>query len=296
MKRFINSNILKLVAIVAMTIDHIGKMILNFYYTSGARTAENVMTIIGRVAFPIFIFLIIEGFTHTKDIKKYFLRLGIMAVSIAVFYYLVAFIPIQGFSGDYILTMGNIFIDLICFLALLYFLNHKKQYIKLLAIIPTAFLIAYFVLFNGDKSLFVLDPLFKKILAPFNPQYAILTLLLFYSYFLLSKLTNYLTYKRAEKNNLVIDAESTNLNVRVFSYSFVLLLISALMWGLSFLTIPLLSNYYVVLYSYILLAAPFILLYNGKQRKWPTWTKYAFYLYYPLHLVIIFLIVYLTTL
>ena len=38
------------------------------------------MTCVGRIAFPIFAFMIVEGYFHTKDIKKYLLRLLIFAV------------------------------------------------------------------------------------------------------------------------------------------------------------------------------------------------------------------------
>jgi len=38
------------------------------------------MTCVGRIAFPIFAFMIVEGYFHTKNIKKYLLRLLIFAV------------------------------------------------------------------------------------------------------------------------------------------------------------------------------------------------------------------------
>lgn len=36
--------------------------------------------VIGRIAFPIFAFQITEGYIHTKNLKQYFLRLGIFAL------------------------------------------------------------------------------------------------------------------------------------------------------------------------------------------------------------------------
>lgn len=42
---------------------------------------------IGRIAFPIFAFLIVEGFFHTTNIKKYILRLSIFAVIAELPYY-----------------------------------------------------------------------------------------------------------------------------------------------------------------------------------------------------------------
>lgn len=41
---------------------------------------SDVFTIIGRIAFPIFAFLMVEGFSHTKSVRKYLQRLFIFAV------------------------------------------------------------------------------------------------------------------------------------------------------------------------------------------------------------------------
>lgn len=64
--------ILKLIAIITMTIDHLGYVVY-----SGQLSWMNY---IGRIAFPIFAFQISEGYTHTKNLKKYFLRLILFAV------------------------------------------------------------------------------------------------------------------------------------------------------------------------------------------------------------------------
>lgn len=85
---------LKIIAMITMLIDHIGASILEqgvmpkvaegSVIDAGvaAMKAYNrwkgldiVCRSIGRVAFPIFCFLLVEGFLHTKDWKKYFARL-----------------------------------------------------------------------------------------------------------------------------------------------------------------------------------------------------------------------------
>lgn len=71
----ISGSTLKIIAIVSMLIDHIGAIFLGSYHTPYL-----ISRLIGRIAFPIFCFLLIEGFFHTRNVPKYCLRLGIFAV------------------------------------------------------------------------------------------------------------------------------------------------------------------------------------------------------------------------
>lgn len=56
--KFINSNVLKVLATVLMLVDHLWATIV---------PGNQWMTIVGRMAFPIFAFLIVEEFVHTSD-------------------------------------------------------------------------------------------------------------------------------------------------------------------------------------------------------------------------------------
>lgn len=85
----LNGNQLKLIAVVVMLIDHIGYMIGRVVYpTLIFETARferwnfiyYLFRCIGRTAFPIFCFMIAEGFLHTRDWKKYAVRLGIFGL------------------------------------------------------------------------------------------------------------------------------------------------------------------------------------------------------------------------
>ena len=80
---------IKCVAVVSMAIDHIGAVILEWvlsmHYLSDDQFAliggiDLVLRGIGRAAFPLFIFLMIEGFFHTKSRINYFIRLACFCV------------------------------------------------------------------------------------------------------------------------------------------------------------------------------------------------------------------------
>lgn len=62
---------LKLIAVISMAMDHTGAVLFPSYI---------FLRLIGRLAFPIYTFLLVEGFFHTRDVKKYTIRLGIFAL------------------------------------------------------------------------------------------------------------------------------------------------------------------------------------------------------------------------
>ena len=101
-KRGISSFVLKMIAITAMLIDHIGGVVLETHIdqlapgvmmTGGPEEIQTlamahpalmltylIFRLIGRFGFPLFAFMIAEGFTHTRSVKKYALNLGIFAL------------------------------------------------------------------------------------------------------------------------------------------------------------------------------------------------------------------------
>lgn len=86
-KQVIDGSTLKIIAIITMLIDHIGAVILVnlLHFSMGKIVIDNNVMLysicrnIGRISFPIFCFLLVEGFVHTRNVKKYALRLLLFA-------------------------------------------------------------------------------------------------------------------------------------------------------------------------------------------------------------------------
>ena len=82
----LSGSALKTIALVCMLIDHVAfslsKKLGMTLFTIGSKsfTAYTLMRYIGRISFPIYCFLLVEGFLHTRDRKKYALRLFIFAL------------------------------------------------------------------------------------------------------------------------------------------------------------------------------------------------------------------------
>lgn len=72
-----NANYLKVVAIIAMTIDHCTDL---FYPGFPTEPIPLGLHFIGRLTAPIMWFFVCEGYHYTKNVKKYMLRLGIFAI------------------------------------------------------------------------------------------------------------------------------------------------------------------------------------------------------------------------
>lgn len=121
-----NTNFLKLIGIITMLIDHIGCILF---------PKVLLFRVIGRIAFPIFTYTTYLGYKHTKNLKKYIIRLLIIGI-ISQPIYIIAFSRIN----------PNIMFTLIFELFLYYSLDKKKWWY-----IP--FIIIFSFIFNLEYSI-----------------------------------------------------------------------------------------------------------------------------------------------
>ncbi len=137
LKRGLTGSTLKLIAIVTMFIDHIGAFLIepilfraNPYMTKPIlwgltlpqlRTLDTALRLIGRLAFPLFTFLLVEGFLHTRSKKKYLIRLSLFA--------LISEIPFD-LARSHVMfdfTYQNVFFTLALGLAVLWAMQHYTE-------------------------------------------------------------------------------------------------------------------------------------------------------------------------
>lgn len=72
-----SGDFLKLLAAFTMLLDHIGYMLID---PKKHALLFLVLRVLGRFSFPIFAFLIVQGFLHTKNVRNYALRLFVFAL------------------------------------------------------------------------------------------------------------------------------------------------------------------------------------------------------------------------
>lgn len=244
MKKGLSQEALKLIACVTMLIDHIGYEIIYPYYASisvaSAADLPQVKLVyrlyllsrcIGRIAFPIFAFLLVEGIHHTKDRKKYALRLAIGAVLAEIPYNLMVS---GGISGPRQSVMATL---LLGFLAVHYMEKIRNLAWKTAVLIPFAVLAEVFRLDYGWEGI-VLIVLFELSRETYSP-------------------------------NLV----RTGGMIVLFHYmsSYILRL----------------GNFTVPMQVLGVLSMLFIANYDGRKLTRSKAVQWAFYLFYPVHLLIL---------
>lgn len=208
---------LKWIALITMTIDHIGAILY---------PENSVLRMIGRLSFPLFCYLLVLSLESTRNVKRYFARLFIFAfVSQVPFYLAFGLEPFESLNIFFTLSSGLFFI--------------------------------YF--FEMRNILLALLPLFASVILNFD----------------------YGIYGIMSIGCMELLMKDTELGVISF---LVLNLIFLPVWPTQFLS---------------LFALPVVLL----QKRWntvnadrkvdaktgyPRWKKYFFYVYYPLHLTILY--------
>ncbi|MEL7354281.1 MAG: TraX family protein [Cyanobacteria bacterium J06560_5] len=93
---------LKIIAALTMLIDHVGHV---FY------PEVEWLRIIGRVSFPLFVWLLVQGEAHTKSIWRYGARLGVLALISQPVYQ-------AAFDIDQLNVLVQLLIGLVCLRAL----------------------------------------------------------------------------------------------------------------------------------------------------------------------------------
>ena len=239
MKKIINNNTLKIIAMILMLLDHLWGTII---------PGNQWMTLIGRMAFPIFAFLIVEGFFHTSDLKKYMKRLFIFGLISEIPFNLI-------YTGSIIFTFHqNVMFTLLLGLLIINEIDKlkntkeiKKKIIPILKIflfllisiigfvdygVTGVLTIVVFYLFRGFKLAWIGQ---------------LISLILLYIVF--------------------FEGQSVILNI--FNH-----------------------EYFLPLQSIGILSLIFIWLYNGEKGKNNKLIKYLFYSFYPVHMLVIYLIYY----
>ncbi len=106
-KRGLDGTALKTIALVLMVMDHI------HYFFEFTGFVPEWFSMLGRLSAPLFLFCTVEGFVHTHDRKRYFLRIwaigaGMGAVTFLMLYAFVLrrpddFYPLNGIFLDFVI-------------------------------------------------------------------------------------------------------------------------------------------------------------------------------------------------
>ena len=283
---------LKIAAMLFMTIDHLGYLLASFIpYNNMAEIASTTFRYIGRLAMPLFAFMIVEGVLHTRNYKKYAARLGIMAAIISIGLAIAFIVAKCGYySADLkqIYLEGNIFLDLLLGSFLVFALKNPNKRFKLLSLIPIAIAFLSFaakiteINIGGEVYWY---PAFLRL------QYDWISVLLIAGFYIGKLLTKHY-YDYQEK--------LTNVSPEIWKESGqyqkmdnligagILVIFTSIYFGITFIA-PQSFKYYIDpgIQITMMAAGLFILLYNGTRGYNKKWFNIFSYLYYPLHLIIL---------
>lgn len=218
--KHLHQETLKIVACITMVMDHIGAFLVPQIW----------LRCVGRLAFPIFCFLLVEGFAHTKNPKGYGLRLLLGAI--------LSELPYDLLLNDRIsFAHQNVMITLLLgFLMLQLIKNLSQSWHKILMVLPFYFVAEFLRCDYGGAGILTIA-IFALI--PTIPMQAILLAVLY------GTMSGYTLF---------------------------------------FLGIP-----FSIQLLGVLAMVP-IALYSGQKLTNHKWIQWGFYLFYPIHLALLYII------
>ena len=256
---------LKYIALIAMVFDHI------HYFFDYTGKIPIWFAMIGRLAAPLFLFSVIEGFIHTRNRKKYFLKIYVLAILMGLiqfgFYnFLHPLVRPDGFFPKNMM-LSSFAILLVALQGIAWI--QERKYLKGIPtllfplLLPWLMLLLY--LSGQDKPIFTL---FINLL-----NYTVLPTHTSISdggtWLLLTGIAMYLCHKNLKKEVLAFVSVS-------------------LVWVLMGIVLSR-PSFHDLMFRYIewmeIFAAPLMLCYNGQRGKG---SKYLFYVFYPTHIYLLY--------
>ena len=226
MKKGLNRNQLKYIAIIAMIIDHIALL-----FIPSSSTLFSICRIVGKLTAPIMCYFLAEGYSYTSSKFKYGIRLLIFSI-ISQFPFSLAF-----FNTIFTFNFNMIFTLFLCFLVLLSYEKIKNKFIKWIVIV------ALVVISNfSDWGIFA--PLWALCFYMCKGKLSVQMI----SYCLVTALVIIF------KNIIINNYNWKNILIRLGLFLFI----------------------------------PMLYLYNGEKGNSSKFNKWFFYIFYPLHLLILY--------
>lgn len=270
---------IRIIALLTMTIDHIGAF--GGYFGVLPMSVVYPLRIIGRIAFPLFVFFSVHGAIKTTNLGRYLLRLGGLAIIMMIPEIVLYAVGINDYVG------GNIFLALITgvlFVAFFEKPSWKRLYFLLPALLTLAIeIISYFGLFAVPFFLI--------------PMYGFYGFTLFIGVYLAIVFMR--LFAKQMSANLGIDVEGFKLTPAYQGYENILVSIMILIINLVWYIVIALGLRDIInqaLQTYAILALIPVLFYNGQRGYNAKWWRISNYLYYPVHMGIILVIMYLISL
>lgn len=282
---------LKIIAVVSMLIDHIGLFFPNI---------PIIFRWIGRISAPIFIFCLVWGFEYTSNIKRYIFRMYIFSILMGLLNY---YFGGLGLKNSGLMSM-NIFRVLFIILVVVWLYdnwinyNHKRYlYISVFLSWQIISAVVLFLSFQTTAGETFVEYFIATLLGSiFFLEGGILYVLFGLSLYITKKSRIYLSinmlvfpilYTLLFYLNIIPRAlgklgRTGFMDLSELLEIPVIFLFNYVPWGIKDY-----SLLYDTYYWCMIFALPFMMLYNGEKGKG---SKYFFYLFYPLHIIALYLI------
>ena len=292
-----SSFVLKIIAMVTMAIDHIGVVYDAIWGRSTNIVFWEICRYIGRLALPLYCFLLVEAVIHTTHYKKYNIKLAVMAIIISIGLAIAQFVPNIG-DLKMIADAGNIFLDLLLGSIMIYCLNHKNKWIKPLALLPFAYAVLSFTVKAMERA--SCPTCYVSLTTTWFPgflrlQYDWLSLAFMLGYFLSYYLANLIYKLKFESTGVdyhsLIGTKEYRMMVNLSGVLFTII-ISFLYYMFVYIN-PDIVFWIPRIQLFSIAASLVIIFYSGERgynAKWFNWFSYSFYL---VHIGVIFGICYL---